>query len=208
MKKLLYLLAAAVVLAPVGTAWADDNDPEQNPARQSAVAWIKTNNENGIDASIVRDMTEVINQAVVARENIALSFGERLLSGGSPVQIVSWDGQFLVIPLTVEQARQMELKPTSVVVTNDKRRSKREPVPVANLQDVKFDNASSIDGSKAFAGAPHLPDHRYDACRRGSAGVVFQRRFHHFHVRLPRRPQGKRPGDGEVLGGAGQFPLG
>jgi hypothetical protein len=152
MKKLLYAIAATLVLAPFGVARADDEDPSQNPARQKAVAWIKENNRYGVDAQIVTDMTEVIDKAVTAKENFALSFGERLLSGGSPVQLASWDNELLVIPLTARQAREMDLKESSVNLVTNKSHAKRDPAPVANVQSIKFNDSSHINGSKPITG--------------------------------------------------------
>ena len=97
-------------------------------------------------------MTDVIDKAVLAHENFALSFGEQLLSGGAPAEIVSWDNAFLVIPLTAEQARQMDLKPSSVDLVTNKGHAKRAESPALEVQTVKFDNAASVDGSKKLAG--------------------------------------------------------
>ena len=152
MKTLLYLLAAAAWLVLVGMARADDTDPEQNPARQKAVAWIKANNRFGIDAPMVTEMAEFIDKAVIAGKNYSLTFGENLLSGGSPVQIVSWDSQFLVIPLTAAQAREMDVKPSSNDFTTSQGGAKRESNPLAIVQSVKFDNASNVDGSQRLSG--------------------------------------------------------
>ncbi len=152
MKKLFCLFTAIVLLAPIGRLRAEDIDPSQDPARQKAVAWIKENNKFGVDAQIVTDMTEAIDKALSAGENFAITFGEHLLSGGTPVQIVYWDGEFLVIPLTAEQARAVDLKESSVDLVTNKGRAKREPVKVATIQSVKFDNPSSVDGSKPVTG--------------------------------------------------------
>jgi hypothetical protein len=150
MKKLLFALAAALLI-PTWTAGADNTDPAQNPARRKAVAWIKENNRYGVDAQIVTDMTEVIDKAVSAGQNFAMSFGETLLSGGAPAQIVSWDGEFLVIPLTVQQARAMGIESSSVSVSTNNSQ-KRDPTPPLKVQSVKFDNPDSVDGSKPLTG--------------------------------------------------------
>lgn len=152
MCKLLCSLAIAGYLAAAETARAEDTDPAQNPARQKAVAWIKENNAYGVDARIVKDMTDVIDKAVLAHENFALSFGEKLLSGGAPAEIVSWDDAFLVVPLTPEQARQMDLKPSGVDVVTNKTHAKRAESPAVEVQSVKFDNAANVDGSKKLTG--------------------------------------------------------
>jgi hypothetical protein len=116
------------------------------------VDWIKENNRWGVDAPIVKDMTGQIDSAITAHENFCMTLGEHLLSAGSPVYVTSWDGEFMIIPLTAEQARAMEVGESSASFATHKWTAVRDASPVLSVQSVTFENADNVDGSKSVSG--------------------------------------------------------
>src|SRR5262249_10824265 len=121
-----------------------------DPARRQASAWLRAGIRSGPRSRFVRQMEELMDEALEEGEDVWLTCGAGQLRSGKAAQVVLFGGLFFVFELSTAQARQLGLEPTSTRLSRNRRLGQRRQKPLAELSDVRFDG--SLDGGKPITG--------------------------------------------------------
>jgi hypothetical protein len=144
--------AAAVLAATLLAGASAAQEVTKDPLHKQAVAWLKANNSFGPASKLVRDMTEVVDEALEKGEDLSLTFGPGLMKSGKATIVYLFAGQFFAFELSAAQAQQLKVNSRGTRVYTTKREDRRQAKPAAQLSDLKFEGGATLEGSKKVTG--------------------------------------------------------
>ncbi len=146
-------LAVTLLLATAPGGLAQSDREEAQALREAAVGWFNANLRAGQTATIVRDMTKIVEGDLRENRNFAMVFGSGLTLSGKAWIVQSCAGQFFSFTLTDGQARALAIQPLVVRHTSGSfRRDRRAPRQPVRLESPAIGKAESLDGSKPVTG--------------------------------------------------------
>jgi serine/threonine protein kinase len=122
--------------------------------RKEVLAWVRDNNIWDANAPIVRNTMRNIDQDFDKTECFQVFLGANVLHSGRPTLLAAHPGGFFVFPLTAEQAREVDLKDTTVGVHRCLRAiDSCRATPRVRLSKLSLDHVEELDVEGEITGS-------------------------------------------------------
>jgi hypothetical protein len=126
--------------------------PIRGSAREQAESWLRNNNAFGPKHRLVTNITQALDRQVDGGKAFFINLGKKLVKSRHPTILAGRNGAFQAFEVAPEQAAKWPDLGTVVKITAAQDEVV-EAAPVANLDNLQFDNAARFDGSRNVSGA-------------------------------------------------------
>lgn len=153
-------------------------------------AWIKSNNKFGANSKFALQMSEVGQESLEKGNNIMFTFDAGAMKSKQATLVSVFSGELFVFPLSLKQTLQLKIKDGSVDFFENPRPDRTQLPLVAQISDLKIDDASSLSGRKMLSGQFTCQNMQNNADKY-AVRLAFriapnnQQRFHHLEQPLP-----------------------